>query len=640
MEAFGICKVVPPAAAWLERKNWLREVDASQFKFSSKLQPIHMLLHRSNPVAVFAAQLALFNQQTDESASTTAAVDTTLTAVASLDGRPAPLYGLYCGVVARGGFARIEHDVAAWRDVLAECRFAGVSDAIVRRAIAVYREQLLRFERHRDARPPLSEPAEIDAFLAANEPVRRLLVDFSYGDGGMWTLAAYRRMADEFQRLYLRRGADDERESDDDDDGNDGDVCDADVRLLEREYWRTIETPSEALNVVYGNDLSSVRCDALATHTDGATQHTLFPTSVRNEQTYSAWNLNRLARVRGSLLRFVRHTLPGITDPMLYVGMLFSTFCWHTEDNYLASINYLHGGAPKVWYGVPSAHRARFETLMRAQHAPLFAQQPNLLYQLVTTLSPRMLQQHGITCVRAVQRGGEFVVTLPAAFHAGFNAGFNVAEAVNFGTELWLPFGRRSLEDYHSRGGGSRPSAFSFHNLLCMAARGALAGDMTRETAQAVVDEVRVMRQDALDTCALLSAAGVTRSDRFPRYGGDSENVEIDLIQCFECQVDCFLLAVVCPCTPPDRISCAKHFDRLCACANSSKRQLLRYSDRKLQRLLDALVEQLPRLPTLADAGAPTRAHIKADALAIEKWRERREGVTTVTSERQKRRRV
>jgi hypothetical protein len=34
----------------------------------------------------------------------------------------------------------------------------------------------------------------------------------------------------------------------------------------------------------------------------------------------------------------------GITCPMLYVGMLFASFCWHTEDNYLYSINYNHFG--------------------------------------------------------------------------------------------------------------------------------------------------------------------------------------------------------------------------------------------------------------------------------------------------------
>jgi hypothetical protein len=639
-EPFGICKVIPPADAWFSTKNWLREVNLTRFSFASKLQPIHMLLHRTNAVAVFLAHLAAFTASARS--VTSVAADAPL-----LGARPAPLFSLYRAVVARGGFKCIENDLSAWRAVLTDCKLRLVTDALARRAEALYRQDLLAYEQHQQARAPLTEPAEIAAFLAANGDVRRRLHDFSYADGGSWTLSRYRRMARTFKAEYFavnnEADADDDAGGDDDDDDESVDddevVSDADVAAIEREYWRIVESPSDAVNVVYGNDLSCVRCDSLGTHAEGGTQHTLFPTSARNDLTYCAWNLNCLARVRGSLLRYARHTLPGITDPMLYVGMVFSSFCWHTEDNYLASINYLHGGAPKVWYGVPGVHRARFEALMRAQHAELFERQPDLLHQLVTSLSPRTLQQHGVACVRAVQRGGEFVVTFPGSFHAGFNTGFNVAEATNFGTEAWLPHGRRSLDDYHRRG-GSRPSAFSFHNLLCMAARGALAGDMTRETARTVVDELRVMRHDLLDACSALAAAGVTRVDRFPRYGGDSDNVEVDLIQCFDCQVDCFLLAVVCPCTPPGRISCPKHFDRLCACQNGSKCQLLRYSDRKLQKLLAALDEQLPRLPTLAELGPATRAQIKADALAIENWRRTREGRTAAVDERSKRRRT
>jgi len=57
------------------------------------------------------------------------------------------------------------------------------------------------------------------------------------------------------------------------------------------------------------------------------------------------------ACAQGSPLRFLGQAISGITIPMIYVGMCFSSFCWHNEDNYLYSINYLHQGAPKSWYG-------------------------------------------------------------------------------------------------------------------------------------------------------------------------------------------------------------------------------------------------------------------------------------------------
>lgn len=65
--------------------------------------------------------------------------------------------------------------------------------------------------------------------------------------------------------------------------------------------------------------------------------------------------------------------------------MCFSTFCWHAEDHYFASINYVHRGAPKLWWGVPGAAAAQFEAAARQIAPELFQESPDLLEgQLVT----------------------------------------------------------------------------------------------------------------------------------------------------------------------------------------------------------------------------------------------------------------
>ena len=64
---------------------------------------------------------------------------------------------------------------------------------------------------------------------------------------------------------------------------------------------------------------------------------------------FNRWFLSIFPRLSGSVLSHVKGEIPGVTAPMLYYGMLFSTFCWHVEDNWLSSISYNHYGAAKTW---------------------------------------------------------------------------------------------------------------------------------------------------------------------------------------------------------------------------------------------------------------------------------------------------
>lgn len=81
----------------------------------------------------------------------------------------------------------------------------------------------------------------------------------------------------------------------------------------------------------------------------------------------SPWNLQVIARAPGSLTRFMPDDIPGVTSPMVYIGMLFSWFAWHVEDHELHSLNFLHTGSQKTWYAVPGDYAFTFEETIRKQ---------------------------------------------------------------------------------------------------------------------------------------------------------------------------------------------------------------------------------------------------------------------------------
>jgi len=227
---------------------------------------------------------------------------------------------------------------------------------------------------------------------------------------------------------------------------------------VESEFWRSVGNLTETIEVEYGADVHST------THGSG------FPTIEKNPRDpYSTdpWNLNILPYAPDSLFRHIKSDISGMTVPWLYVGMVFSTFCWHAEDHYTYSANYQHFGATKTWYGIPAEDADKFEQAMREAVPELFESQPDLLFQLVTLLTPEQLKKAGVRVYALDQRAGEFVITFPQAYHAGFNHGFNMNEAVNFAPSDWEPFGEHGvqrLQDYR------RQPCFSHDELLLAAA--------------------------------------------------------------------------------------------------------------------------------------------------------------------------
>ena len=175
-----------------------------------------------------------------------------------------------------------------------------------------------------------------------------------------------------------------------------------------------------------------------------------FPTKPGEAYADHPWNLNNLRRHEGSLLSFFGKDkrISGITLPWVYMGMKWSSFCWHYEDLSLWSVNYMHVGGSKVWYSIPAADRKKFDRVVKEKLACLHDSDPNFLLDIIVQVSPAYLTQHGIRVFRTEQRPGEFIFTFPEGYHAGFSTGFNVAEACNFATESWLDWGQKCNRMY------------------------------------------------------------------------------------------------------------------------------------------------------------------------------------------------
>ncbi|KAI8026697.1 Lysine-specific demethylase JMJ706 [Camellia lanceoleosa] len=138
-----------------------------------------------------------------------------------------------------------------------------------------------------------------------------------------------------------------------------------------------------------------------------------FSSSPNDQLGKSKWNLKKLSRLPKSVLRLLETAIPGVTEPMLSIGMLFSMFAWHVEDHYLYSINYHHCGAAKTWYGIPGHAALDFEKVVR-EHVytrDILSTDGedgafDVLLGKTTLFPPNILLEHDVPVYKAVQKPG------------------------------------------------------------------------------------------------------------------------------------------------------------------------------------------------------------------------------------------
>lgn len=419
---------------------------------------------------------------------------------------------------------------------------------------------------------------------------------FGFEPGPEFTLDAFQKYADDFKAQYFCKS----NNNNSSDSGGNGSILQGkdwqpSVENIEGEYWRMVEKPTEEIEVLYGADLetgvfgSGFPKNAQQVNSDSDIKYI-----------NSGWNLNNFPRLPGSVLSFESSDISGVLVPWLYIGMCFSSFCWHVEDHHLYSMNYMHWGAPKMWYGVPGTDALKLEAAMKKRLPDLFDEQPDLLHKLVTQLSPSILRSEGVPVYRCVQNAGEFVLTFPRAYHAGFNCGFNCAEAVNVAPVDWLPHGHNAIELYREQG---RKTSISHDKLLLGAAREAVKANweynLLRKSTANNLRWKDVCGKDGVLSKALKARVETERVQReFLCKSSQALKMESTFDatserECSVCMFDLHLSAAGCHHCSPTKYACLNHAKQLCSCSWGAKFFLFRYDINELNILVEALEGKL-----------------------------------------------
>ncbi|XP_060913792.1 lysine-specific demethylase 5B-B isoform X1 [Labrus mixtus] len=390
-----------------------------------------------------------------------------------------------------------------------------------------------------------------------NKPHEAFGFEQAYRD---YSLRAFGQMADAFKSDYFNMP-----------------VHMVPTELVEKEFWRLVGAIEEDVTVEYGADIASKEFGSGFPIPNGK-----FKVSPADEKYLKCgWNLNNLAMMKPSVLTHVTADICGMTLPWLYVGMCFSSFCWHIEDHWSYSINYLHWGEPKTWYGAPGFAAEQLEEVMRKLAPELFESQPDLLHQLVTIMNPNTLMAHGVPIYRTNQCAGEFVITFPRAYHSGFNQGFNFAEAVNFCTVDWMSMGRQCVDHYRML---HRYNVFSHDEMVCNMASKAdtldvvLASSVHKDMVSMIREE-KILREK------------VKKMGVFLCKEAKYDHLQDDERQCAKCRTTCYLSAITCSCNSGVLV-CLHHITDLCSCPVTNYTLNYRYTLDDLFPMMNAVKHQ------------------------------------------------
>lgn len=476
-------------------------------------------------------------------------------------------------------------------------------------------------------------------FSTKEQLLHRLQEGISFGDGEEYTVAEYQSVASHKSKEWKAKYYPDHDvlKNIRDYSSSDEKKQDAESKLmtpenLEREYWDIVETHTRELAVEYGNDVEtsrygsgfplSERGRAIAGKPDPEKMKQSEPKFGEPDfykETW--WNLNNIPQAPDSVLRHVRVGINGVNVPWMYYGTLFSTFCWHNEDNYLYSINYHHKGAPKRWYGVPGTRKDSdgVEKVFKSYLSMKLRDVPDLLHHITTMFSPRLLQNADVPVYKLMQYPGEFVVTFPRSFHGGFSLGPNAGEAVNFATHDWIAHGADANERYRSY---ARPAVFS-HDRLTFTMANHLNEQKTYATCHLLLAELERVVAEELELREKLISEGIrdvshmitlprNRLDQLDEESADYDDKRL----CHACKHVCFFSAVACECSQT-KVSCLRHSHYMCRCTPERKYLMIWSGEKEMNGTLKKVRDYCSSLQKVESDQESDRAASNSEAAEV-----------------------
>lgn len=219
-------------------------------------------------------------------------------------------------------------------------------------------------------------------FPTKNQRIDTLQESVGFDEGKDYDIQEYEEMNSKFQQSWAEKYYDSKKPSHPE---------------LEKDYWSMVDTRSKKAVVEYANDIEISKYQSGFKQPELSDSYTGTESDDCNDMfsddyySRSGWNLINLPHHELSLLKHLKSPINGVNVPWLYVGMQFATFCWHNEDNYLASINYSHFGEVKQWYGVPGSEAKKFEQVVKNFLLSLFQEHPDLMHHMTTQMSPSLL---------------------------------------------------------------------------------------------------------------------------------------------------------------------------------------------------------------------------------------------------------